>query len=199
MPSLQHTLFKLSVNNIQKTMSFQPDWIPRIRKIIDRASRFLVIPKGVKVRSTKIGERDAEWLRPVGADKDKVLLFLHGGGYAVGSLQTHRALAARIAQLAGIRALIIDYRLAPEHPFPAGLEDAVYAYKWLLNQGYESDHIVIAGDSAGGGLTISTQLILRDMQLPMPAASVCMSPWIDLEFTGESAKKIPGARSGCAC
>ena len=187
MPGFQHKMLRISVRNIQRTLSFEPDWIPRIRKILDTSSKALFVPKGVKVKTLTIGNIPAEWLLPEGADKDKVILYLHGGGYAVGSIQTHRSLAARIAQLAGMKSLIIDYRLAPEHPFPAALEDAIFAYKWLLSQGYDPGHIVIAGDSAGGGLTMATLLGLREMEIPLPAAAVCLSPWVDLTFGSVSA------------
>jgi acetyl esterase/lipase len=115
-----------------------------------------------------------------------VLLYLHGGGYLLGSIATHRALAARIAEAAGIRALIIDYRLAPEHPFPAALEDALAAYDFLLGQGFAPERVAIGGDSAGGGLTLATLLSLRDSGRPLPGAAIALSPWTDLAATGES-------------
>ena len=130
----------------------------------------------------------AEWIIPPGAAADRVILYLHGGGYVMGSIATHRAMVARIARAAQARALSIDYRLAPEHPFPAAVEDATAAYRWLLAQGYQPAKIVIAGDSAGGGLTIAALLSIRDAHLPMPAAAVPISPWTDLGGTGESIK-----------
>lgn len=128
----------------------------------------------------------AEWLEPDNAASDKVMLYLHGGGYAIGSCATHRALAARIAQSCGARALVLDYRLAPEHPFPAALEDAVAGYRWLLQQGISPQDILIAGDSAGGGLALATLVYLRDIGESLPASTFCISPWTDLEGTGES-------------
>ncbi len=121
-----------------------------------------------------------EWLRPVGAE-DEVILYLHGGGYVIGSPRSHRHLAAAIATAGRMRAFVLDYRLAPEHPFPAALDDAVAAYRWLIDaQGVEPRRIVIAGDSAGGGLVATTLVALRDAGLPLPAAGVCLSPWTDL-------------------
>jgi acetyl esterase/lipase len=113
---------------------------------------------------------------------------LHGGGYVIGSINTHRAMIARIARASNARALAIDYRLAPEHPFPAAVDDATAAYKWLLAEGYEPGKIVIAGDSAGGGLTLAALVALRDSGVPMPAGAVPISPWTDLEGTGESVR-----------
>jgi phosphinothricin tripeptide acetyl hydrolase len=128
----------------------------------------------------------AEWLRPPGAVAGRVVLYLHGGGYVIGSPRSHRHLAAAIARAAGTPALLPDYRLAPEHPFPAALEDAVAAYEWLLARGIAPERIVVAGDSAGGGLTVATLLALRDRGLPTPGGGVCISPWVDLTCSGGS-------------
>ena len=130
----------------------------------------------------------AEWIAAPGAVKERVILYLHGGGYVIGSINTHRAMIARIARASNARALAIDYRLAPEHPFPAALDDATRAYKWLLAQGYKPQKIVIAGDSAGGGLTLAALIALRDSSQPLPAGAVPISPWTDLEGTGESVR-----------
>lgn len=121
-----------------------------------------------------------------GAHPGTTVLYVHGGGYVIGSIATHRGLVARISAASGARALSVDYRLAPEHPFPAAVDDAVAAYRWLLANGGTPSRTVIAGDSAGGGLTIATLLALRDAGDPLPAAGVCMSPWVDLEGTGDS-------------
>ena len=119
-----------------------------------------------------------------GSAPDRVLLYLHGGGYIVCGPDTHRFMVARLARETGARALLIDYRLAPEHPFPAAVEDAEAAYRWLLDQGIAPANIVIAGDSAGGGLALSLLLTLREKSLPLPAAAALMSPWTDLALTG---------------
>src|SRR5512143_2095927 len=128
----------------------------------------------------------AEWIVPPNAAADRVILYLHGGGYVMGSINTHRAMIARIARASQARALALDYRLAPEHPFPAAVDDATAAYRWLLAQNIKPSNIVVAGDSAGGGLTLATLLAIRDAKLPLPAAGVCISPWVDMEGTGES-------------
>ncbi len=128
----------------------------------------------------------AEWVVAPGAESRRVLLYLHGGGYVVGSINTHRDLAGRLSRAAAARVLLIDYRLAPEYPHPAAVEDATTAYRWLLRHGATPAHTVIAGDSAGGGLTIATLVALRDAGDALPAAGVCLSPWVDLEGIGES-------------
>ena len=128
----------------------------------------------------------AEWVVPSDAFTDRVILYLHGGAYNRGSINSHRPLVANIANAAKARALIIDYRLAPEDPFPAAVEDAVIAYRWLLANNIAPNQIVVAGDSAGGGLTLSMLVALRDAGERLPAGAICLSPWTDLAITGES-------------
>lgn len=128
----------------------------------------------------------AEWIAAPEATADRVIFYLHGGGYTLGSINTHREMVSRLSRAAGARALAINYRLAPEHPFPAAVEDSTAAYRWLLGNGVNPGRMVIAGDSAGGGLTIATLVALRDAGVPLPAAAVCLSPWVDLEGLGES-------------
>ena len=128
----------------------------------------------------------AEWVTAPGAADDRVLLYLHGGGYVIGSMRGYRVMLSRISRTSASRVLGIEYRLAPENPFPAAVNDAVAAYRWLLSGGYDPGKIAVAGDSAGGGLTIALLVALRYLGEPMPAAGVCMSPWVDLEGTGES-------------
>jgi len=150
----------------------------------ERAERVFPTPADVAVEVVSAPERPAEWLRPPGARADAAVLYLHGGGYVIGSPRSHRHLAAAIARAAGTAALLVDYRLAPEHAFPAALEDAVAAYQWLLARGLAPERVVVAGDSAGGGLTVATLLVLRDRALPRPGAGVCISPWVDLTCSG---------------
>lgn len=128
----------------------------------------------------------AEWITAAGASEHAALLYLHGGGYVIGSTTTHQELAARISLAAGCKVLIIDYRLAPESPFPAAVEDAASSYRWLVDKGFDPSRLAIAGDSAGGGLAVATLVSLRESGVPLPACAVCISPWVDLECTGES-------------
>ena len=121
-----------------------------------------------------------------GSSTSSVTLYLHGGGYIIGSPATHRELARRLSAASGGAALVIDYRMAPENPFPAAVEDAVSAYGWLLGQGHDPRALSIAGDSAGGGLTAAALVSLRDRGLPLPSCGVCLSPWVDMEGVGGS-------------
>jgi acetyl esterase/lipase len=143
-------------------------------------------PEDVTCAAVDAGGVPAAWLQAPNALADRVILYLHGGGYVLGSIASHRGLAGRLSRAAAARVLLLDYRLAPEHPFPAALDDATAAYRWLLNQGADPARLVIAGDSAGGGLTIATLVALRDAGVALPAAAVCQSPWVDLEGLGES-------------
>src|SRR5216683_1566258 len=140
----------------------------------------------VKSEQVNAGGVKSEWITAPGADPGRAILYLHGGGYVIGSINTHRSLAGRISRAAKARVLLIDYRLAPEHPFPAAVDDSVAAYRWMLASGLKPARIAIAGDSAGGGLTIATLVAIRDAKLPLPAAGVGLSPWVDLEGIGES-------------
>jgi phosphinothricin tripeptide acetyl hydrolase len=152
----------------------------------ERAERVFPIPPEIKVEQVSAPAAPAEWLRPPGAVAGRLVLYLHGGGYVIGSPRSHRHLAAAIASAGQATGLLLDYRLAPEHPFPAAVEDATAAYRWLLEQGIAPGHVVIGGDSAGGGLTVATLVALRDAGVPRPAAGVCISPWTDLTFGGAS-------------
>ena len=140
----------------------------------------------VQCERVNAGGVDAEWVCAPGAANDRFVLYLHGGGYVIGSVKTHRDLMARLSRAAKARVLGLNYRLAPEHPFPAAVDDAVAGYKWLLAQGAKPGRFAIAGDSAGGGLAAATLVAIRDAKLPTPAAGVLLSPWIDLEGIGES-------------
>src|ERR1700730_18289353 len=128
----------------------------------ERAEKVFPVSPDVKVERVTAGAAPAEWLRPPSVRAGHVVLYLHGGGYVIGSPRSHRHLAAAIAGAAGASALSLDYRLAPENPSPAAVDDAVACYRWLLEQGVSPEHIVIAGDSAGGGLTVATLLALSD-------------------------------------
>lgn len=160
------------------------------RQMLDSVARRIgKLPDGCKVESLQIEGLYAEWLNAGSTMDGKVILYLHGGGYAFCSANTHRPLAARIGKAAGAKVLFPEYRLAPEHPFPAAIEDAINVYRWLLRQGYKPENIIFAGDSAGGGLSVAATLVLRDQNEPLPAAIVCLSPWVDLTSSGESYRR----------
>jgi acetyl esterase/lipase len=156
------------------------------RKRLDVVANMVPTASGVTVEKATIAGLDAEWLTPDAALDRKLLLYWHGGAYVMGSCKSHRPLVSHIARAAGMRALLPEYRLAPEHPFPAAIEDAVAVYKALLADGYDPKDIAVAGDSAGGGLTIAMLLSLREARIPLPAVVALMSPWLDLTGNGET-------------
>ena len=143
-------------------------------------------PLDVSIDPVEIDGVPAEWVTAPNADPNRALLYLHGGAYTLGSPKIYRELTWRVSKAARAKVLVIDYRLAPEHRFPAALHDARNAWRWLLSNGFESRRLLIAGDSAGGGLTLATLLDLRDGGEPLPAGAVCLSPWTDLSCSGES-------------
>lgn len=146
------------------------------------------LPLDIQVEAVDAGGVPAEWTMAPGAGADRVLVFLHGGGYISGSLASHRHSVARMGREARARTLALDYRLAPEHPFPCALEDALAGYRFLLASGIDPDAIAIAGESAGGGLALALLLRLRDGGEPLPACLWLSSPWVDLAMTGSSLK-----------
>jgi epsilon-lactone hydrolase len=144
------------------------------------------VPEGIRLQETALGGRPALGVRPDAAAGSGTLLYLHGGSHVVGSPRTALGLTAELVVRTGIPAISLDYRLAPEHPFPADVQDVVAAYQELLEQGHAPESIAFAGDSAGGGLTITGALAARDAGLPLPAAIVAFSPGLDATRTGES-------------
>ncbi len=154
--------------------------------INEALARITRVPSFVQVQDVDAGGVPAEWIRVPESDKDAVLIYLHGGAYVLGSAETHRNLAWRLAVKARCRVLLVDYRLAPEHPYPAPVEDAIAAYDWVLEQGFDPSRIGISGDSAGGGLTFATLAKIKDTDRPMPAVAFGISPWTDLACTGKS-------------
>ena len=146
------------------------------------------VPGDVQIEAIEVAGCAADWVSVTADDAAPLVLYLHGGGYVIGSNVGYREFAGRIARATGSRICVLDYRLAPEHPFPAAVDDAVAAYEWLLEQGAEPSRILIAGDSAGGGLALATLLALRDGGKPLPAGAVCLSPWTDLPGTGDSSQ-----------
>lgn len=148
-------------------------------------------PSGSLVTPVDAGGSPAGWVTPTGKRSSAVIYYLHGGGYVFGAMDTYRDILGRLTRLTGARALWLDYRLAPECPFPAAVDDALAGYRWLLAQGVNPHDIIFAGDSAGGGLALATLLAARDAGLPLPAGATLLSPWTDL--TGESATAISRA------
>ena len=141
----------------------------------------------VSVDTFSIGDMTVDWVAVPTSRDDRVVLYLHGGGYVIGNNVGYREMASRMARATSARVLLIDYRLAPETPFPGAVDDATAAYRWLLGEGVAPEQIAVAGDSAGGGLALATLVALRDAGDPLPACGICFSPWVDLEVSGESA------------
>lgn len=172
--------------------AFKPkEGVPDLHKEraeLDWMGSMFKLPKGFQVVKELADGVPAEWLIPPGISAGRVVLYLHGGSYVSGGINSHRPLAANIALASKARALIIDYRLAPEHPYPAAVDDAMAVYRWLINGHVDPHHLAVVGDSAGGGLTLALLISLRDGKIPLPAAGICLSPWTDLAFTGESWK-----------
>jgi monoterpene epsilon-lactone hydrolase len=144
------------------------------------------LPADVRCEPVNAGGVPAEWVTTPGVVAERVICYIHGGGYVIGSINTHRELASRLSRAASARVLVLDYRLAPENPFPAAVDDSTAAYRWLLSVGVDPARLAIAGESAGGGLTVATLVALRDAGEPLPAAGICLSPWVDLACLGES-------------
>lgn len=162
--------------------------LAEIRTNLSYLEKALPVPDDARIEIVDAGGIPAEMIRApgIGANHDKALLYLHGGGYAFCGPGTHRLLAYNLSAAAGMPCLLPDYRLAPEHPYPAAIEDALTAYDWLQGQGYRPDHVAVAGDSAGGGLAVAAMLRLKQNGQPLPGAAVCLSPWTDLNMTGAS-------------
>ncbi|MEA2741144.1 MAG: epsilon-lactone hydrolase [Acetobacteraceae bacterium] len=160
--------------------------IAQMRLDADARSKAFDLPADVTVQPVVANGVKAEWTSTPGADPSCAILYLHGGGYVICSLESHRHLVAEVGRAAGTRTLAIDYRLAPEHPFPAPVEDTVAAYRYLLDSGIKPNRIALAGDSAGGGLVVGALLAIREADLPLPACGWCISPWVDMEALGES-------------
>ena len=185
MPSLRGRVFYWLLK-VQRP-PFDPNKsVQQQRTSLEKQVKRVPMPRNVDVQPSAIGDLPAEWLRPIGVNDDRAVLYLHGGGYTMGSCNTHRALGARLAIASQTPVLMIDYRLAPEHPFPAALEDALAVYWLLSDPGMPSRSIALAGDSAGGGLAIATAIALCDQGDRLPTVIACMSPWADLAMKGES-------------
>lgn len=157
-----------------------------LRRGLERRTSMLRPARGVAVQPENIAGIDCEMHVPEGCEDAPLIYYLHGGAYVMGSPRTHRRMVSFIARAAGMRALLPDYRLAPEHRFPAQLEDSLAVYRALLQGGLASSAIAIGGDSAGGNLTMATLLALRDAGEPMPGACFLLSPWLDLAGEGET-------------
>ncbi len=164
----------------------RPTDIAERRAGFDAFARAFPVADDIVVEPVTANGVPAEWTSAPGADTSRAVLYLHGGGYVIGSLASHRHVTSEIARDLGCRTLALHYRLSPEHPFPAPVEDALSGYRYLLALGIAPGHIAIAGDSAGGGLVVAALLAIRDAGLARPACGWCISPWVDMEGIGDS-------------
>ncbi len=206
MPSLRSRLFVfvlkyrhlLSFQLKRRTRVDEQTSIPALRQEIEQGADFWgKLPAGFQLSPLTIDGLAAEWMLPAQTSKDKVILYFHGGGLVIGSVKAHRPIVAKFVKGSGIGALVFDYGLAPEHPFPEGLNDALTAYRYLLAEGIKPSNIVFMGDSGGGGLCLATLLAGKDQGLPLPAAAVVISPWTDLKNSGESFQTNAGVDTLC--
>jgi monoterpene epsilon-lactone hydrolase len=164
----------------------RPTSFPERRQRLDAIGSASPLAGDIRLEPIVANGVAAEWSLAPGSDPSKVLLFFHGGGYCSGSIVSHRGMVTEAGRAAQARTLAVGYRLAPEHPFPAAIEDARSAYRFLLDQGVAPSKIVIGGDSAGGGLTLALMTSVRDARQPLPACAWLVSPWVDLQMTGAS-------------
>ena len=176
--------------NLQLSLSVKPMFkyvgsIDRLRQMVDFSDGLLgklIIPKGTERKAVSLpgAQFESEWINVEGTDPERVILYLPGGAYVIRMPNIHSAMVSKLCRNANARALMVYYRLAPEHPFPACLDDSLLAYEWLLERGVEPKNIVIAGDSAGGGLALSTLLAIKERKLPMPGCAYMLSPLLDV-------------------
>jgi len=181
---IRRTLRKL-FNNIDTTSA----GLAAFRASMKKTEKYVrALPKHIQVEKIQCNGVSCEWISDAANDANKrqVLMYLHGGGYVVGGPDSHRDLAWRLAETIGCRLLLVDYRLAPEHPFPAAIDDASNCYRWLLDNGYPATDIALAGDSAGGGLVAASLLKFKTLELPQPRCAALLSPWLDLTASGDS-------------
>lgn len=209
MPSIQSRLINFTLRNRHllrlRLKRDRWDWntsIPEFRRQCEQAAQKTPLPDGITVAPAAINVLPeglkAEWILPCSGapaqamldeiHNQPVLFYLIGGGYVSGTCTDHRSFVAKFVAGTGIAAFVYEYRLAPEHPYPAALEDTLAAYRWILDQGFNPDNIVFTGESAGGGLCLAALLALRDLGIPLPAAGVAISPWTDVKMTGDSYK-----------
>ncbi|NJL14335.1 MAG: alpha/beta hydrolase [Microscillaceae bacterium] len=189
MPSLQSYTIRYYLHYLKRKTQHKTLDIHRARQVLETIGKRSPMAENTRTESLSVSGIPAEWVRTPQSQAGRIVMYLHGGAYLAGSLASHRGLASQIGHCAQAEVLQVDYRLAPEHPFPAGLEDALTAYAWLQQQ-FSPAQIVLAGDSAGGGLALATLLKLREEGHQLPAALVLLAPWVDLEARSPTLEKL---------
>jgi len=177
---------KTIVAGLRAANPIQGETVLEMRAAMQALSAAAPLPEDTDFEAVDAGGVPAEWTTTPSGHDDRAVVYFHGGGYGMGSIASHRGLVANLSRSARLRVLNVDYRLAPEHPYPAAVEDAVAAYRFALDQGLAPARLALAGDSAGGGLMLAALVAIRDRGLPLPAAGVGLSPWTDLAATGDS-------------
>ncbi|MFX1568616.1 MAG: alpha/beta hydrolase [Promethearchaeota archaeon] len=173
----------------ERKLSAEKKRVEEERRSFEQITALVSLPKDIKMIKFLVKAISCVWIESPNCNQNNVIFYLHGGGYITGSIDTNKDLVARIARVSESRVLFIEYRLAPEFPFPAALEDAISAYEWLINTEHISpNNIIFFGESAGGGLALSTLIKIKELSLQLPAAAILLSPWVDLDFTGDSIK-----------
>lgn len=196
MPSLKSKIFNFIMRNrhllqgkLRKERFDFTTSIPAFRANCEKwAKKNSTLPEGITIKKEIIEGIKSEWLIPEDSDLTKVILYVHGGGYVSGSCDDHRGFVAKFAKNCGVTNLVYEYRLAPENPFPAALDDSLKVYQQLFSKGFKPENIIIAGESAGGGLTLALLLALKEHNIALPKAAVAISPWTDLSCASESYK-----------
>jgi acetyl esterase/lipase len=188
MSSLRAKLVRAVTGALMGTIDAEKANVQRVRSAWHTLSKRLRAASGVEVQQDILAGMHCEWLTPAEPLPGKVLLYIHGGAYLMGDCTTHRKLVSHMARACGVQAVMIEYRLAPENQFPAAVDDVVAAYTALLEKGFSGSDILVAGDSAGGGLTMALLLSLRDSGSILPSGALLLSPWLDLTSSGESAR-----------
>ena len=183
---MKNRILTAILRHLKSRPDFDQTGIEKHRALLEKGAIAFGTDKSVLFESLDIKGIDSARIIPPDTSSGKTILYLHGGGFMAGSIHSHRDLAARIAKASCAELVLINYRLAPEHPYPAGLDDAFTACRYLLDQGIPPEKLCIAGDSAGGGLALSLLVRLRREDLPMPGCAVFLSPWVDLECKGKS-------------
>lgn len=188
MVSWRYRLFHMMLSGTMRRQTAKrlTEDLAETRRSMERLGMRARLPKTCRTEPFMMGPLPAEWIVPEEVAHGRVFLYLHGGAYCLGSIDSHRFLGGYLAELAKMKVVLIDYRLAPEHPLPAAVEDAVAAYRVLLQQGIAPEKITLGGDSAGGGLTIAALTALREAGDPLPGRAVCLSPWVDLSGSGRT-------------
>ncbi len=185
-PGINAKVLSAVLKQILSRPSLESIGVEQYRVLLEKSAAMFKIDKTIDWEQVSVDSIPGVWLTPHDLIGSRVILYLHGGGFIAGSVNSHRDLASRIAKASNAKLLSINYRLAPEHKFPAGLYDAFDAYQWLLNKSISPKNIVVAGDSAGGGLALSLLLLIKNKGIAIPRCAIFLSPWVDLECRGES-------------